>query len=89
MTARNKITIEAIYQDGIIKPLEPLDLPDKARVRIQVTRQSQSSKGSLAKYKGILAGQGDFSLAEIQKIVQTTVEDRLKKLSTKLDDETK
>lgn len=89
MTARNKITIEAIYQDGIIKPLEPLDLPDKARVRIQVTQQSQPTKGSLAKYKGILAGQGDFSLAEIQNTVQSTVEDRLKKLSSKLNDDTK
>lgn len=28
--------IDAIYDDGLLKPLEPLALPDQARVRLRV-----------------------------------------------------
>lgn len=30
------VTVEAIYQDGALKPLQILDLPDKVHVRVQV-----------------------------------------------------
>lgn len=29
-------TVEAIYENGIIRPLQPLDLPDQAYVRVSV-----------------------------------------------------
>lgn len=28
-------TIDAIYENGVFRPLEPVDLPDRARVKIQ------------------------------------------------------
>lgn len=31
---------DAIYDNGVLKPLVPLSLPDKARVRISVESQS-------------------------------------------------
>jgi predicted DNA-binding antitoxin AbrB/MazE fold protein len=29
-------TIEAIYEDGVLTPLEPLELPERQRVRVTV-----------------------------------------------------
>ncbi len=29
-------TVEAIYEDGVLKPLEPLGLPEHARTRVTV-----------------------------------------------------
>lgn len=31
--------IDAIYDDGVLKPLTPLSLPDKARVKLTVNEQ--------------------------------------------------
>jgi predicted DNA-binding antitoxin AbrB/MazE fold protein len=31
--------IEAIYEDGVLRPLKPLSLPEHARVRIQIIAQ--------------------------------------------------
>ncbi len=30
------VTVEAVYQDGILKPLQVLDLPDNVHVWIQI-----------------------------------------------------
>ena len=30
------ITLEAIYENGLLRPLTPLDLPDRARVSLAV-----------------------------------------------------
>ncbi|MCZ7574884.1 MAG: antitoxin family protein [Ardenticatenaceae bacterium] len=30
------VIVEAIYQNGVLKPLQDLNLPDNARVRLQV-----------------------------------------------------
>ena len=32
-------TVEAIYKDGQFRPLEPLDLPDEARVKLMIEDQ--------------------------------------------------
>lgn len=88
MTIGNDVIVEGIYQDGVIKPLEPLNLPNNPVVKIRIAAQTQRPKGSLAKYKGILAGRGDFSLTEIQKIVQATTETRVDKLVEKLQTDT-
>lgn len=63
----SEITIDAIYQDGVIKPLESIDLPDNILLKVQITRRDTGLKGGLAKYKGILAGKGEFSLEEIHR----------------------
>jgi len=37
--ATNRQTIRAVYQDGVLRPLEPLDLPDNAKVEVTVDPQ--------------------------------------------------
>ena len=38
----NLLTVEAIYQDGIIKPLRDLHLRENERVRLQIERRPDS-----------------------------------------------
>lgn len=85
MTTRNETIVEGIYQNGVITPLEPLNLPEKAVVKIHIAAPEQPPKGSLARYKGILSGQGDFSLVDIRKIVGTATDAHLDKLVEKLE----
>ena len=42
------ITVEAVYENGVLKPTEPLSLQEHARVQIIIersTRQEQASPG--------------------------------------------
>jgi predicted DNA-binding antitoxin AbrB/MazE fold protein len=87
MTPMNDIIVEAIYQDGLIKPLETINLPDNVRVKVQITPHKHQSQGGLSKYKGVLAGHGDFSFEEIQDIVHSATESRLRKLLDTLNQE--
>lgn len=84
----SEITIDAIYQDGVIKPLESIDLPDNILLKVQITRRDTGLKGGLAKYKGILAGKGEFSLEEIHRIIESATEYRLEKLTHRLNEST-
>ena len=42
-------TIEAIYEDGIFKPLKPVDLPEGTRVRVEAEETSRDSDEHLRK----------------------------------------
>lgn len=42
-------TIEAIYEDGIFKPLKPVDLPEGTRVRVEAEETSCDSDEQLRK----------------------------------------
>jgi predicted DNA-binding antitoxin AbrB/MazE fold protein len=42
-------TIEAIYEDGIFKPLNPVDLPEGTRVRVEAEESSSNSDEQLRK----------------------------------------
>lgn len=42
-------TIEAIYEDGIFKPLKPVDLPEGTRVRVEAEESSSDSDEQLRK----------------------------------------
>ena len=61
--------IDAIYDHGVLKPLEPLPLPDQARVRLIVDRQVSgdashvdSSRGDARRQTEVAAGIGtDFA----------------------------
>lgn len=35
-------TITAVYENGVLRPLKPLALPEKARVRLQIERSETS-----------------------------------------------
>ncbi len=54
------ITIEAVYENGVLKPKEPLPL--KEHERVQVTVQSPSS--NLAGLYGIMGWTGDHETLE-------------------------
>lgn len=42
-------TIEAVYEDGIFKPLKPVDLPEGTRVRVEAEETSSDSEEQLRK----------------------------------------
>lgn len=35
-------TIDAIYEDGVLKPLEPLDLPEHAKTRVTIEESAEA-----------------------------------------------
>jgi predicted DNA-binding antitoxin AbrB/MazE fold protein len=39
MGIADKTTISALYKDGVLRPLEPLDLPEGARVEVTIDPQ--------------------------------------------------
>lgn len=47
--------IDAIYDNGVLKPLEPLALPDQARVKLTVDAEPENDRADkLAKQKAAL-----------------------------------
>jgi predicted DNA-binding antitoxin AbrB/MazE fold protein len=57
-------TVEAIYRNGVLTPLEPLDLPDDARVLLDVhLRQSD-----LAAWQAVYADLSPEDVAAIEGI---------------------
>jgi predicted DNA-binding antitoxin AbrB/MazE fold protein len=47
--------IDAIYDDGVLKPLVPLSLPDKARVKLTVeTQTAPDTAEAREKLEGLL-----------------------------------
>lgn len=58
-------SIDAIYDHGILRPIEPLPLPDGARVHLRIEEQ-QSQPKSVAEYHAWLdalvgSWQGEFT----------------------------
>jgi predicted DNA-binding antitoxin AbrB/MazE fold protein len=52
------ITIDAIYEDGVLKPAAPLPLPDQARVRVTL----ETTEDALARVRqsaGLIGWTGD------------------------------
>lgn len=43
------VTIEAIYEDGIFKPLRPVSLPEGTRVRVEAEESSSDNDEQLRK----------------------------------------
>ncbi len=54
------ITVEAVYEDGVLKPAEPLPWKDGARVSVAIT----SLGSSLLEAYGIMGFQGTDEEAE-------------------------
>lgn len=57
-------TIEAIYEDGIFKPLKPVDLPEGTRVRVEPAETACDSDEQLRKQM-IAAGASQEDVARI------------------------
>ena len=51
------ISIPAIYEDGVFRPLEPLDLPEHTRVHLSVV-QGKSVRTTRQELRAILASVG-------------------------------
>ena len=62
-------TIEAIYRNGVLTPLEPLDLPDDAHVLLDVHLQEfATSSDPLAAWRAVFAGLSPEDVAAIERI---------------------
>ena len=40
--ATKKIIVEAVYEEGVLKPLQPLNLPEGTKVRIEIEDKVQA-----------------------------------------------
>ncbi len=54
------ITVEAVYEDGVLRPTQPLPLKEHERVLLQI----QPGDTPLLRAYGILGWTGDAELAE-------------------------
>ncbi len=54
--------IEVIYENGVFKPLEKLDLPDKTRLKIRI----EDIDAMLEKFSGLI--ESDITLDSIKRM---------------------
>ena len=83
----NAITINAIYQNGMIKPLEPVNLAENERVVLQIIRDQgkDAAEHKAISLEGIWAGLGDPTFEEIEALTKEAHQERLNKLIASLD----
>lgn len=61
--------VEAVYQNGVFTPLEPLDLPEHLRVRITIQVPStQTPEDILQGWRSVYEGLSDEDTSEIERI---------------------
>jgi predicted DNA-binding antitoxin AbrB/MazE fold protein len=58
MAAQETLTISAIYKNGVLRPLEPLDLPEHTRVQVAVTVTKDRFKEEDERIRAIFAAAG-------------------------------
>ena len=66
--------VEAVYENGVLRPLEPLDLPNSQRVKITVATpesgRSTRDMKLLERVRAEVAGMTDIpSLEEVQQML--------------------
>ena len=76
--------VVAIFQKGILKPLNPLDLTENERVELQVIRQVKDERPVLS-LSGIWQGLGDPTLEEITALTKDAHEASLAQLVSLLE----
>lgn len=83
----NTMTINAVYQNGMIKPLEPVNLAENERVVLQIIRGRGKgpAEPKIISLEGIWAGLGDPTFEEIEALTQKAHQERLNKLIVSLD----
>lgn len=62
-------TIEAIYEDGVLKPLQPLALVEHQRVLVTIDESSESPEEALKDWQQVYEGLSEEEIAEIEAIV--------------------
>ena len=77
------ISVKAIYQNGVIKPLTPLTLPENEPVTLQIFRQTEETipsdlpPGDFAALRGIWIGLGDPTYEAIETITRQAAQERV------------
>ena len=62
--------LEAIYEGGVLRPLEELGLPEHQRVLVEIRLPAESTPASqLAEWRRVYEGLSDAEIAEIEAIV--------------------
>ena len=62
--------VEAVYENGVLTPLEPLDLPDRQRVTLSIQIPGESSGAdALSGWHRVYAGLVDEELRAIEGII--------------------
>ena len=62
-------TVEAIFEGGVFKPLERVDLEDQQRVRLIVESEHDVAQRELAAWEEVYDGLSDSDVAEVHKLV--------------------
>jgi predicted DNA-binding antitoxin AbrB/MazE fold protein len=58
MATQETITIPAVYEGGVLRPLEPLDLPEHTRVQVTVAVVDDQFKAEDERIRAILSAGG-------------------------------
>jgi predicted DNA-binding antitoxin AbrB/MazE fold protein len=62
-------TLEVIYENGVLTPLEPLDLPERQRIKITIAAViSEDPGGALAAWQDVYAGLSEDEIAAIESV---------------------
>lgn len=61
--------VEAIYEDGVLKPLQPLALAEHQRVSVTIDELSESPEDALKAWQQIYEGFSDEEIAELEAII--------------------
>ncbi len=62
-------TISAIYQDGVLKPLEPLDLPERQQVQLTVSMPADEHvQDPLSAWQTVYQGLSAQEVADVERI---------------------
>jgi len=62
-------TLEAVYRNGVLRPLEPLDLPEDQRVTITIHWPTpEVPDEALQAWEQVYAGLSEEEIAEIERI---------------------
>ena len=83
----NAITINAIYQNGMIKPLEPVNLAENEQIVLQIIRDQgkDPAERKVISLEGIWANLGDPTFEEIETLTKKAHQERLNKLIASLE----
>ena len=64
-------TIEAIYRNGVLRPLQPLDLPEELRVILDIHIEDTRLPGdSLAAWQAVYAGLSAADVSVVEQIAR-------------------
>ncbi len=63
--------VEAIYEDGVLKPLQPLTLAEHQRVKVTIDElpAAESSEEMLKAWGQVYEGFSDEEIAELEAII--------------------